>query len=68
MSYRGASVVFSSPYIGVRARGVLLEKRNYFTIDLSLPAYLHWRVIRREGVESSKKDKGSSKCCQEVTL
>ena len=39
MSYRGASVVFSSPYIGVRARGVLLEKRNYFTIDLSLPVF-----------------------------
>ena len=49
MSYRGASVVFSFPYLGVRACGVLLVKRNYFTIDSSLPAYLHWRVIKHAG-------------------
>ena len=49
MPYKGASVVFSSLYICVRACGVLLVKKNYFTIDLSLPAYLHWRVIRHAG-------------------
>ena len=59
MSYRGAGVVFSSLYIGVRTCGVLLVKRNYFTIDLSLQVFFKlasysykahrkvWRALKR---------------------
>ena len=58
MSYRGASVVFSSPYIGVRACGVLLVHNRFVSSCLfTLASYKArgkvWRAQKKTRVARS---------------